>query len=145
MRIVCPSCAATYEIADGMLVKPRTVRCSRCAREWVQDPIPKADSAAAAELSPALQEVSGQGAEALANRPADPIPAPPPPPAPAMVPAQPVPAGRLPSPAPRTGLTLAWIGSILLLAALAFAAYRYRVEIQQAWPPSARLFRLLPN
>ena len=41
-------------------------------------------------------------------------------------------------------VTLAWIASILALAVLAFVAYRYRVEIQLAWPPSTRLFRLLP-
>ena len=35
--------------------------------------------------------------------------------------------------------------ALLILAALAFAAHTYRAEIQAAWPPSERLFRLLPE
>ena len=139
MRIVCPSCAARYEIADAMLAKPRTVRCSRCAREWVQDPIPPAEEAPATQDPPAPPE------------PAEPIveAAQPPPPAPVAIEPLAPPAQIHPSPnvPKRTDakVTLAWIVSLLTLAALGFAAYTYRVEIQAAWPPSERLFRLLEN
>lgn len=78
-------------------------------------------------------------------------------------PVEPAPADPAPLPAkasvsppvtadPRTGaqpdrtgrrLTSAWIASGLLLAALALLVYLYRAEIEFAWPPSARLLRLL--
>jgi predicted Zn finger-like uncharacterized protein len=166
MRIVCPSCTARYEIADGMLARTRTVRCSRCGREWVQDPIPSTrdevgrdepgrDKAgeAAANGPPAPPEPMQNAAPDLGT---DPMQAPLPPlrpsaeqPRPAVEPASPpVAVSHPPRPAEHgTGarLTLAWIASILLLGALAFAAYKYRAEIQLAWPPSSRLFRLLGN
>jgi hypothetical protein len=60
-------------------------------------------------------------------------------------PAPPAPIHPAPSVPKRADakITLAWIVSLLILAALGFAAYTYRVEIQAAWPPSERLFRLL--
>ena len=151
MRIVCPSCAANYEIADGMLVRPRTVRCSRCAREWMQEPDvipvsvpPKPEPKPAAALLPV-------SAPPATPPPADPLAAAPPVELVARVPATPKPVTEV---APAAAgpqrdkggvrLTLAWIGSILALAILAFVAYRYRAEIQLAWPPSTRLFGLLP-
>src|ERR1700727_2819840 len=39
MRIRCPSCSATYEVADALLENPRTVRCARCAHEWTAEPL----------------------------------------------------------------------------------------------------------
>ncbi len=154
MRIVCPSCAARYEIADEMLAKPRTVRCSRCAREWLQDPIPPAgdvgddagtqdsgpvseppEPAPPAEHPPARELSVGElpvGALPVAA-PAVHEPAPPFAPAPTRA----KPTGSAP--------LLAWVASLLILAGLAFAAYAYRAQIQAAWPPSERVFRLLPN
>ena len=135
MRIVCPSCAARYEIADAMLAKPRTVRCSRCAREWLQDPIPTEIPEPAAPEP----EIAEPPAETL--QPPAPAPVIPEPPAPAE------PSRPVQSAAKKTDskVVLAWIASLLLLAALAFAAYTDRAEIQTAWPPSARIFKLLPN
>ena len=135
MRIVCPSCAARYEIADGMLAKARTVRCSRCAREWVQDPIPPvSDDPVAREL-----EIAEPPAAAIEPPALDPVV--PEPPAP------PTPTRPAPSVAKKSDATvaLAWIASLLILAVLAFAAYTYRAEIQIAWPPSARVFKLIPG
>lgn len=161
MRIVCPSCAANYEIADGMLVRPRTVRCSRCAREWMQEPDvipvsvpPKPEPKPAAALLPvSAPPATPPPADPLAAGPlaAGPLAAAPPVELVARVPATPKPVTEV---APAAAgpqrdkggarLTLAWIGSILALAILAFVAYRYRAEIQLAWPPSTRLFGLLP-
>jgi predicted Zn finger-like uncharacterized protein len=141
MRIVCPSCAATYEVADAMLVRPRTVRCSRCAREWTHDSAQPV--APAAELGTAEPEIAPE-TPAL-PKPAEPVPIP----LPILVQqAAAEPAAALPAPGPNRSaarLRLAWIASVLLLLILAFLAYRYRAEIQAAWPPSARLFRLLPG
>ena len=140
MRIVCPSCAARYEIADAMLAKPRTVRCSRCAREWVQDPIPPAEPDS---LAPETDELPPAG-EASPEQAMEPVPAPPvvpPERLEAFLPTRPAKeVARRAAPA----LALAWIASLLILAGLAFAAYTYRAPIQAAWPPSERVFRLLP-
>ncbi len=40
-------------------------------------------------------------------------------------------------------LLLAWVGSFVLLAALAGVAVVWRAPIMQAWPPSGRLFAAL--
>ena len=147
MRIVCPSCAATYEFADEMLARPRTVRCSRCAQEWVQDPIPAAPIEIAKATTDSVPETPA-APDPLQDEPQANAPVPPLFPSSAGKTALPVAAASLSSPpqvAGRAGLKLAWIASILLLAVLAFAAYRYRGEIQLAWPPSARLFHLLPD
>ena len=153
MRIVCPSCAARYEIADEMLAKPRTVRCSRCAREWVQDPIPPVGNDAGTQDAvplpeppepapvPQAAELPAPGSPAPELQPPEPHVAAPAVPAPAApfapAPTRATPAGGAP--------LLAWVASLLILAALAFAAYTYRAQIQAAWPPSERVFRLLPN
>ena len=160
MRIVCPSCAAAYEIADGLLVKPKTVRCSRCAEEWEQAPIPPAEGEALGTEADRAAAPPAEGAPELGG---DPVHAPLPPSPMATQPAEPLkepaeplkePAeplketDRLPRPARQAGaagLALAWIASLLLLALLAFVAYRFRAEIQLAWPPSTRLFRLLAD
>lgn len=156
MRIVCPSCAARYEIADAMLAKPRTVRCSRCAREWVQDPVlshgddagtqdagpmpepPEPATAPPAGFPPAPESPI---AEPHIAEPADIRPMVHEAPAPfrpiAPTPTRAKPAGGAP--------LLAWVASLLILTGLAFAAYAYRTQIQAAWPPSERVFRLLPN
>ena len=145
MRIVCPSCAARYEIADTMLAKPRTVRCSRCAREWVQDPAPPIDIE-----QPARDAGTVRG---LSEPPVEPIQWEDPKPAAASSPEMVVAEApyAVTEAAPRDDkrqrarVTLAWIGSLLLLAALAVGAYANRAQIQTAWPPSERLFRLLPS
>lgn len=163
MRIVCPSCAARYEIADEKLARPRTVRCSRCAREWVQEPILVAGEAGETQPAPVSRPFLPQAPvvpQALvvpqADEPPEPELAPP-----AAVTSAPVLSAPVPSvgamefePPPaadarirqpgKAGVRLAWIASILILAALAVVAFRFRAEIQLAWPPSARLLRLLP-
>lgn len=127
MRIVCPSCAARYEIADGTLTVARIVRCSRCAQEWTQEPVVLVDAGASAPVA-AAQEPEPMP-EAAPDSPVEPAPADP------RTGAQPDRTGRR--------LTSAWIASGLLLAALALLVYLYRAEIEFAWPPSARLLRLL--
>lgn len=34
MRIVCPSCSATYEVPDSLVTAGRVVRCARCGADW---------------------------------------------------------------------------------------------------------------
>ena len=141
MHVLCPSCATAYEIAT--LVRPRRLRCAKCGAEWRELP-PAADAARDADGSgtamPALAmpEVpapgpTGQepeGREALSLRPA-----------------------RSPS-AWRTVLralrredTLLglWILSLAVMVAASFAFWHWRVTIAHWWPPSLRLYRLLPR
>jgi len=35
MKIVCPSCAATYEVPESAVTSKRAVRCARCGGDWV--------------------------------------------------------------------------------------------------------------
>jgi predicted Zn finger-like uncharacterized protein len=65
MKIVCPSCAATYEVPEAVVAAKRSVRCARCGNNWV----------------PGSEKVAAESAPV-----ADPAP-PPPPPAPAPEPA----------------------------------------------------------
>ncbi len=39
MRLVCPNCAAQYEVADAVIpTEGRSVQCSNCGQTWVQEP-----------------------------------------------------------------------------------------------------------
>lgn len=35
MKIVCPTCEATYEVPESVLASKRTVKCARCGNNWV--------------------------------------------------------------------------------------------------------------
>jgi predicted Zn finger-like uncharacterized protein len=120
MRIVCPSCTATYEVPERLTASGKRLRCARCAHEW---------------LPP----------EMAAPRP----PPPPPPPlretpAPASVPLQ---AERKPRPparrTPWLPVMLALVASVLVLAGLAAAGFHWRGDIMRVWPPSRLLFATL--
>lgn len=79
MRLICPSCAAEYEIdAAAFGRRGRMVRCANCAAEWFQPaPTPSVSEAAAA-----VEAMSAQRrAEPTVLAP-DPAPPPPPPPPP---------------------------------------------------------------
>lgn len=54
MRLVCPSCAAEYEIADTAIgPRGRMVRCASCSAEWFQAPVAAAEAAPAVAPEPA--------------------------------------------------------------------------------------------
>ena len=63
MRIQCPACAATYDVPVHLLKPSQTVRCARCAKEWVPPaeaegaPLPPlvAEPEAALELAPDVE------------------------------------------------------------------------------------------
>ena len=150
MRIVCPSCQATYEVPDSALARgPRAVRCARCGTEWTPEPgatAPAPVAAAPPEIVPP-EIVPPEATQ------------PPEPPAPTMPPLRPEP--RLTSYRPRTGqheddeslpprddelrlsrhsAMIAWIVSVVLLAVIGWAAVAWRTEVMAAWPPSERLY-----
>lgn len=123
MRIVCPICAATYEVRDALLAPGRTVRCARCGDEWVAIEAPR----------PAPQ----QPPEEPPPRRAAPAA---PPPLTAMERLASAPAAP---PRAATGLRLAWAASLALLLLCGVALFVWRAELMHVWPPIARLYRWL--
>ena len=154
MRIACPTCNAAYEVAAERLAPGRDVRCARCGTLWA--PVAAEDAAPPLPL-PAEPE-----------RPAPPpepvLPEPPPaePPAeapilepevagparrPLFVPVAPHPTPNLvdeaPDSPPRAGrrlLAAAWVGSLVVVLAVAWATWAFRAEIVLLWPASGRLY-----
>jgi predicted Zn finger-like uncharacterized protein len=155
MRIVCPFCAATYDVPENLIDGQRIVRCARCGQEW--------------KPRPGGAELAGPGTEApTANR--KPEPAPPP-----WIP-EPEPrnlsemAGqhlaataerqtstatqprvlaidRLMQPwepeGPGVAVWLAWAASIGLVLLLVWAGYVWRGSVMHVWPASQRLYAAL--
>jgi predicted Zn finger-like uncharacterized protein len=118
MRIVCPACAATYEVPLSLLKPGQATRCARCAGEWVPTPeVPP--PVMEAEAEPERPEVGLTQIE-LARR----ISAP-------------------PQMQPGAALRVAWVVSALALLAVGWGAYAQRTTIMQAWPPSIRLYAAL--
>jgi predicted Zn finger-like uncharacterized protein len=146
MRIVCPFCAAAYDVPDGLLAGREAVRCARCTKEWqpeVAEPPPPPERAVETRLEPPPRH-------AIVERP---VAAPPRNIAPRgmagggtgghnwaidrlmAAPQQPS-HGRL-------ALAVAWLASIAVVLALLAAAYVWRPEIMAAWPPSVHLYAAL--
>ncbi|MGN6150229.1 MAG: DUF3426 domain-containing protein [Rhizomicrobium sp.] len=150
MILVCPSCAARYEV-DGSKFPPegRKVRCKKCGHVWHQTP--EADQA----------EIE----EAIFNPQADPAPEAEPQPEPEAE-LEPQPAWRAPveeedvadaaysaaeddepvaaKPSGRAarsaGIIAGWIGLVAAVLVIGFAAANYRTQIVTIWPQSASLF-----
>ena len=152
MRIVCPTCAAAYEVPEGMLGAGRPVRCARCGGEWapatttsatvglgdrsaiehVGDlPGPGAPTATVFDRAPQATEAAAAFPHAAAPSPFSELHA----------------AAATPGAASSfdetTTVRAAWAASVVLLLALAWGAYAWRGEIMHAWPPSERLYAAL--
>ncbi|MBS0559229.1 MAG: zinc-ribbon domain-containing protein [Proteobacteria bacterium] len=150
MRIVCPNCSAAYDVPDALLRGRRTVRCAACSREWslTDATPPEPESLFRPEPPPAEEVLEGTAEEAPRNRLAAPgseegrregIPR--------EAIARAIAMDRLQNaPPPRRGglgLLIAWVLSFVVLGALAWSAYDWRIEVMNAWPPSIRLYTLL--
>ncbi len=141
MHVRCPVCSTQYEIPP--LLRPRRLRCAQCDKEWRESP---ADPVPAALDPPA--------------EPVPPVPHLPEPPA-AIAPAAPealpgpvaeiAVADRLAAPgrerlAARPVLWLVpWLLSLAVIAGGLAALWHWRGAIGHHWPPSLRLYRLLPG
>ena len=138
MRIICPSCSATYDVPDSLVTPGRIVRCARCRNEWtpVQGISPG---------PPAAPEPPDSHEPPPAEEPAPRAPEPPPTEEPAPEVRQSA-MDRLSAhparPATGTGLRIAWAASLVAILALAGAAYAWRAQVVAAWPPSARAYAL---
>lgn len=142
MRIECPRCTAAYDVPERLLTGRKALRCARCGTEWTaglppappeEPPEPnEAPPADMIELSPA--EVSPPPVRAARSMSLD----------------RPSPTAmqrlvNIAEPPPRPSLwpAAAWAASILVLALLAWAAFAWRTDIMQAWPPSTRVYAAL--
>ena len=122
MQIVCPTCAAAYEVPMTLLKPGKAVRCARCAGEWVpslaaSDAPMEAQAQAASVAAPASEFVPE------VNRPSRRPPTP-----------RPFPAR------PNMALRIAWAASVVVVLLLGWGAYAERTTIMQIWPPSIRLY-----
>jgi len=139
MRIRCPSCSATYEVADALLDPPRTVRCARCAHDWTAAPVVEAPLPLATDPetfvpahAPIARPVFGGPEPVLGDTPLSAI-------------------ERLAVPSdlePRTErrgrlLAAAWAISFAALAALGVAGYAERDLLMKQWPASKRVYATL--
>ena len=148
MRIVCPSCSAAYDVADSLLTPGRTVRCTRCGKEWVvlieaEAPLvqakpppaeveaPLVEVAAPLVHEPAPEELSAEapGERETESRRLT-----------AM--------DRLAQPmalrsSGRAALRVAWAASVVIILWLLWGAYAWRADVMADWPPSVRLYSLL--
>lgn len=137
MRIVCPSCQATYDVPESLMRgAPRRVRCARCGGEWT----PEGPQANPDDVNDANPPAIQAAAPAL------------PPDQPALVmpdPAAPRTADRMAPPPRPSGrgaqavAIAAWIASLLALVGLGWAGFAWRVDIMAMWAPSKRLYALL--
>ncbi len=132
MRIVCPSCAAAYEVPEARLIPSQSVRCARCGTNWAPvagpqlaaGPVPPQPSAA---VPPFPQ-----------SRP----------PSDTQIFSAPSPfAGTLERPGARLAsgpaVLAGWVVSIVAVIGLGWAAVTWRYDIMNAWPPSERLYSSL--
>lgn len=152
MRIRCPSCQATYDVADALLDPPRMVRCARCTHDWMPEPFievdgparhvpaedeytlgddPSADDGLSFDDpgdTPGPDEKPATGEHAAEHEPLTAIER--------LSGAQAEPRRR-----PRDkALTAAWGASIAALVLLAVAGYAKRDRLMQAWPASQRVY-----
>lgn len=137
MRIRCPSCSATYDVADALLDPPRTVRCARCAHDWtatrlIEDAPPALTPPdPGVEISFLEEPVAEMAAEIAAPSAIERLSA--------------AAAAGPPPPSRRAGhlLTAAWAASFLVLAGLGAAAYVKRDALMRLWPASARVYAMI--
>jgi predicted Zn finger-like uncharacterized protein len=125
MQIVCPTCAAAYEVPMTLLKPGKAVRCARCAGEWVPS-LPASDAPMDAQAQAASVAAPASEFVPEVNRSSRRPPTP-----------RPFPAR------PNMALRIAWAASVVVVLLLGWGAYAERAVIMQTWPPSIRLYAAL--
>lgn len=144
MRVQCPDCTIAYDVPDHLLVGRKALRCARCGAEWTPG------------------ELASKPVEAIPARPPPPLPATPPPKPTSFAESAPVAPppheeqierepfsamerlARPVEPPPRSHwVGFAWVGSLVVLTALAWGAVAWRANVMHAWPPSTRAYAAL--
>jgi predicted Zn finger-like uncharacterized protein len=125
MRIVCPSCAAEYDVPASRMTPQRKVRCARCGGEWVA--VRETDDAPygpdPVETHP--EDEPGYAADAGATLP--------------PVTAMDRLTAAVSRPRPAATLIAAWIMTFIALAAAVGAVIAWRDPIVRIWPPGSRI------
>ena len=127
MRIVCPSCAAAYDVPAERFEPGRPVRCSACDNGWLPWPL-VAEPQPLAAIEPDF-DIDLAQTEPV-PRPARPVPGP----------------DRLrglvqhAAPSPHRLVQAGWIATALVLGTAVWAGVRHREGVMQAWPPSERVY-----
>ncbi len=146
MRIRCPSCSATYDVPDALLDPPRTVRCAKCAHDWMAEPVvdPEPVDAEAAAVAVEAPVAALPDAPSPTERlHQDPVfQAPPVVETPlSALERLALPADLAPPNQTRDNLlTVAWAASFAIMAGLGVAAYTERDSLMRHWPASQRVY-----
>ncbi len=129
MRLVCPHCAAAYDVPPSLLAGRRAVRCARCGREWDgQNERPVPENPSPAVLVPSPPQPAAIAPSEPLDRPAGPTPAPR------------TPMTRKPTAQGEVAVLFGWAASVLLLVLGIWGAVMWRADLMQVWPPSQRLY-----
>jgi len=127
MILTCPACATRYQ-ADEAKFPPsgRQVRCAKCGQVWHQ-PGPSAapESDVAVPVPDPVQAAEPSVSRARAFMPTAAVP---------EEQGEPFARGAM------VAVVAGWIGLIALIAAIGYAAMRYRQEIAVIWPQSAGVY-----
>jgi predicted Zn finger-like uncharacterized protein len=127
----CPSCDATYDIPDRLLVARRKVRCARCGVEWFPTPIAAPPEPAPPPPEPDIPEPAGRRLDAMLMPPED------------NAMRQLARTAQAPSVPP--ALKAAWGASLAALVLLTVGVIVWRDAVVHVWPPSARLLGGAPT
>ncbi|WP_419729961.1 zinc-ribbon domain-containing protein [Lichenicola sp.] len=142
MHVLCPSCAAEYEIPTAQLARPRLLRCTGCGTEWrvpaVVEPVVEAPAPDDRAEKASYDEPAGITLAPLGFMPgaiAEPASA-----SPSQQSGQPgwgIGGRRL--------WVVLWILSLVVIAGVVLALWHWHALIGHRWPPSMRLWQLLPR
>ena len=144
MRIVCPSCAARYEVSDSRISPGKAVKCAQCGTRWAPRPAVPTWAPPGLRSVPAAPEIPVPPAAEppVVPSPVSPVVSPVVPPAiePASTEAKVVRIKPPLAPAPPSGslARVGWLLTILFLAGLSYTAITRRTAVIEAWPPSER-------
>ena len=127
MRIVCPGCAAAYEVPANRLSPRKMVRCARCGCEWVA--VQETDTAEEADPNTTLAADAANPAEPDGQRQ----------PALPAITAMDRLAAAEPKQARSPGLLIAWVLTFAALAGGAAALVVWRAPVVHAWPAAGRI------
>ena len=158
MRLICPNCAAAYEVPGTMLgAAPRRVRCARCGHEWMfaptgaeSQPATEAEHPAPAELRTDVDMI-----ERAVTRAAPPdhgsLAMPLPPVTAPRIDANEKLSARGREPAARRArrvaaspliVGIAWLLTFAVLGAAIEAAVVLHADVVKVWPAAERAYRV---
>ncbi len=126
MRIVCPGCAAEYDVPVSRMTPQRKLRCARCGDTWLApEPPAPAPTDDTDPLEFRADPEPGDEAQPIA-------------PLPVLTAMDRLSATAPPVRAP-TGLIAAWVMTFVALFTLVGLVIVWREPLVRAWPASSRI------